>query len=90
MNLLATTTPATLHWIGGVDGYLRLIDQTLLPIEFTEIDCFDTATAWEAIRQLRVRGAPAIGIAAAYGICLALRDAASADETKGAWRHYGK
>ena len=29
----------TLRWIGGVDGTLRLIDQTLLPLEFREIDC---------------------------------------------------
>ena len=31
----------TLHWVGGVDGHLRLIDQTRLPVEFVEIDCRD-------------------------------------------------
>jgi methylthioribose-1-phosphate isomerase len=61
---------ATLRWLGGVYGYLRLIDQTLLPTKFVEIDCHDVPTVWEAIKNLRVRGAPAIGIAGAYGVCL--------------------
>jgi methylthioribose-1-phosphate isomerase len=70
-----TTAPhiATLHWLGGIDGHLRLIDQTRLPGELVEIDCFDVETVWEAIRSLRVRGAPAIAIAAAYGVCLGLQ-----------------
>ncbi len=50
-----------------------MIDQTLLPIEFREIDCHDVQSVWEAIKMLRVRGAPAIGIAAAYGVCVALQ-----------------
>jgi methylthioribose-1-phosphate isomerase len=37
-----------------------------------ELACRDPETVWEAIRTLRVRGAPAIGIAAAYGLCLGL------------------
>ena len=49
----------TLRWIGETDGCLRLIDQTLLPGEFVEIDCHDVETVWEAIKMLRVRGAPA-------------------------------
>lgn len=63
----------TLRWTGGVDGTLHLIDQTLLPGELREIECRDAATVWEAIKQLRVRGAPAIGIAAAYGLVLGVR-----------------
>ena len=51
-------------------GFVRLIDQTLLPTEFVEIDCRDVPTVWEAIKLLRVRGAPAIGVAAAYGAVL--------------------
>ena len=70
----------TLRWVGGVDGYLQLIDQTLLPVECVQIDCRDVETVFEAIRMLRVRGAPAIGIAAAYGVCIALQGAASKDE----------
>ena len=68
----------TLHWIGGPDGHLRMIDQTRLPVEFVEIDCHDVEAVWEAIKLLRVRGAPAIGIAAAYGVCLGLQTAARA------------
>jgi len=74
-------TVQTLHWVGGVDGHLRMIDQTLLPVEFKEIDCRDVESVWEAIKMLRVRGAPAIGIAAAYGVCVGLQTATSSDTT---------
>jgi len=73
----------TLHWIGGVDGHLRMIDQTLLPGEFKEIDCRDVESVWEAIKMLRTRGAPAIGIAAAYGVCVGMQTAAGKEES--AW-----
>ena len=73
-------TLETLHWVGGVDGHLRMIDQTLLPVEFVEIDCRTVEAVWEAIKSLRVRGAPAIGIAAAYGVCVGLQTAAGGDE----------
>jgi len=62
--------PPTLRWEGGIDGSLVLIDQTLLPVEMREIECPQVELVWEAIRTLRVRGAPAIGIAAAYGVCV--------------------
>ena len=70
----------TLHWVGGIDGHLKLIDQTRLPVELVEIECPDVATLWEAIRNLRVRGAPAIGIAAAFGVCLGVQSVVDADE----------
>ncbi len=70
----------TLHWQGNVDGYLRLIDQTRLPSQFVETDCRTVDELWEAIATLKVRGAPAIGIAAAYGVCLGLQRSADADE----------
>jgi methylthioribose-1-phosphate isomerase len=73
-------TVETLCWVGDADGHLRLIDQTRLPTEFVEIECRDVETLWEAIRTLRVRGAPAIGIAAAYGVCLGLESVLGADE----------
>jgi methylthioribose-1-phosphate isomerase len=72
--------PATLAWIGGAEGHLRLIDQTLLPLELEYVECRDVASVWEAIKLLRVRGAPAIGIAAAYGVCVGLQPAIAADE----------
>jgi len=50
---------------------LRLLDQRRLPFEETYVDCLTSADVVEAIRDLAVRGAPAIGIAAAWGVVLA-------------------
>jgi methylthioribose-1-phosphate isomerase len=52
------------------DGVLLLLDQTKLPGTVEYIQCRDHETVAEAIRSLRVRGAPAIGAAAAYGLVL--------------------
>jgi methylthioribose-1-phosphate isomerase len=71
--------PPTLEWVGGSDGYLRLIDQTLLPGQLKLLDCRCAEAVWHAIRTLQVRGAPAIGVAAAYGVCLATRGLRGAD-----------
>jgi methylthioribose-1-phosphate isomerase len=64
----------TLRWIGGCDGVLELIDQRLLPQRVEYLKCQSPQMLFEAIQTLAVRGAPAIGVAAAYGICLGLRD----------------
>ena len=70
----------TMRWEGDAQrGALILIDQTKLPLELMELRCADVETVWEAIKMLRVRGAPAIGIAAAYGVVLAAQDAAGSD-----------
>jgi methylthioribose-1-phosphate isomerase len=67
----ANASLETVCWVGDArSGCVRLIDQTLLPVEFELIDCRQVAEVWEAIRSLRVRGAPAIGIAAAFGAVL--------------------
>ena len=59
----------TVGWSGDAfTGVVRLIDQTLLPNEFMTISCGDVSSVWEAIKSLRVRGAPAIGVAAGYGV----------------------
>lgn len=58
----------TMQWM---DGFLRLLDQRKLPSEETYIDCRDVDSLAEAIRSLAVRGAPAIGIAAAFGAVIA-------------------
>lgn len=70
----------TMEWVGGTDGFLRLIDQTLLPVNLTACDCKTVPQLWEAIRNLRVRGAPAIGVAAAYGVILGTRQARDRQE----------
>jgi methylthioribose-1-phosphate isomerase len=80
---MATTTsnaPATLAWVGGTDGHLTMIDQTLLPVELKYIDCRNVETVWEAIKLLRVRGAPAIGVAAGYGVCVGLQTVGDGNE----------
>jgi methylthioribose-1-phosphate isomerase len=60
----------TLEW---KDGALWLLDQTRLPMDTVLIECRDFQEVAEAIKALRVRGAPAIGLAAAYGAVLAAR-----------------
>jgi len=71
---MSHTNIETLSWHGDRFGTLKMIDQTLLPTELKMIECRDVETVWEAIKMLRVRGAPAIGIAAAYGVCVGLQD----------------
>ncbi|MFQ5572429.1 MAG: S-methyl-5-thioribose-1-phosphate isomerase, partial [Rhodothermales bacterium] len=56
------------------DFRIDMIDQTRLPEEEVWLEIETPGQMAEAIRMLRVRGAPAIGIAAAYGVVLALRE----------------
>ncbi|WP_339749332.1 S-methyl-5-thioribose-1-phosphate isomerase [uncultured Rubinisphaera sp.] len=69
----------TIEWIGDVDGHLRLLDQTKLPTETTFLECETPEDVYGAIKRLSVRGAPAIGVSAAYGIIVGLRDVIQAD-----------
>lgn len=69
-----STVPRTIEWIGGIEGHVVMIDQTRLPAELVMLDCRDVRTMWDAIKRLSVRGAPAIGIAAAMGAVLGVRD----------------
>jgi methylthioribose-1-phosphate isomerase len=62
--------PLAVQWVGDEAGFLRLIDQTRLPGELVALDCKTPNEVWQAIRTLAVRGAPAIGVAAAYGVVL--------------------
>ncbi len=54
------------------DGRLELLDQTRLPAEEVWLPCPDVETVADAIRRLAVRGAPAIGVAAAWGLVVAM------------------
>ncbi|HNS19768.1 MAG TPA: S-methyl-5-thioribose-1-phosphate isomerase [Sedimentisphaerales bacterium] len=63
----------TVRWVGGTDGVLEMIDQRRLPTEFVILKVRSIEQLHEAIRTLAVRGAPAIGVAAAYGPVLALQ-----------------
>jgi len=66
----------TLEW---TDRGLKLIDQTKLPTQYDETVCADVNQVWDAIKRLVVRGAPAIGIAAAYGLYIGIRRSKAAD-----------
>ena len=63
---------ATVEWDEGAGG-VRLIDQTRLPDQESYVVCRTAAEVAAAIRDMVVRGAPAIGAAAAYGVALAAR-----------------
>ncbi|MFQ5896923.1 MAG: S-methyl-5-thioribose-1-phosphate isomerase [Candidatus Methylomirabilia bacterium] len=66
---------APVRWRGD---RLVLLDQTRLPAEEVEWGCGEWRAVAEAIRTLRVRGAPAIGVAAAFGVALAARESPAA------------
>lgn len=52
------------------DGCLKLVDQTRLPMVFDVVECRTSVQVADAIRTMKVRGAPAIGAAAAFGVAL--------------------
>ncbi len=62
------------------NGCLEILDQTLLPEKTEYIICCEVSTVCDAIRRLSVRGAPAIGAAAAYGLALGARGVETADK----------
>lgn len=66
----------TIEWS---DGVVRILDQTLLPSEIVYRECRDYREVAECIKTMRIRGAPAIGIAAAMGIALAGQDVQAQD-----------
>lgn len=69
----------TIEWIGEIDGRIKLIDQTLLPNELKYVYCDDKESIFHAIKTLMVRGAPAIGIAAAMGTVVGIKNSKSED-----------
>ena len=58
----------TIEW---KDGKVFLIDQRKLPLKYEIINCSTYQEVAEAIKKMKIRGAPAIGVAAAFGIALA-------------------
>jgi methylthioribose-1-phosphate isomerase len=65
----------TVEW---KDGIVRMLDQTKLPLETVYIDCKDYQTVARGIKELWVRGAPAIGVSAAMGLALGARQISAA------------
>ena len=52
---------------------VKIIDQTLLPGKMKFIYCNSAGSIWKIIRTMKIRGAPALGVAAAYGVYLGIR-----------------
>ncbi len=61
----------TIEWVGNS---ARIVDQTLLPTELVYEDIASIQDMWDAIKVLKIRGAPAIGIAAAFGLYLGIKN----------------
>ena len=63
----------TIEWIkvDNLNGFSRMIDQTVIPYEFKTVDIKTSSDIYDAIKTMIVRGAPAIGIAGAHGVNLA-------------------
>ncbi|MBI4880138.1 MAG: S-methyl-5-thioribose-1-phosphate isomerase [Planctomycetes bacterium] len=72
----------TIEWIGDAGGHARIIEQTLLPRELKYLDLATIEEVWDAIKRLAIRGAPAIGVAAAFGIVLGLKTSRAADASR--------
>jgi methylthioribose-1-phosphate isomerase len=66
----AADLPAAIRWI---DERLYLLDQTRLPLDDVLEEQGTVEEVWQSIKALKVRGAPAIGVAAAYGLCIAMK-----------------
>ncbi|GAG81222.1 unnamed protein product, partial [marine sediment metagenome] len=64
----------TIEWI---EGKVKIIDQSKLPQKLEYIYCKDVETLREAISSLKIRGAPVIGIAAAFGVVLGIKKSSS-------------
>lgn len=73
---MKTVVPAQLN---EQKDKLVILDQTLLPVEEKFLEIYKVEDVWEAIKKLRVRGAPAIGVAAGFGIYLAVKDSDAKD-----------
>lgn len=73
-----------IEWVPGTTseprGRVRLIDQIKLPLEEVFIETENVEVLAKAIRELRIRGAPAIGIAVGFGLVLAVQNARTSDE----------
>lgn len=71
MSESSVTAIESIQWR---DDHVRIIDQTYLPKRKVYSDIRDMGRMWEAIKKLRVRGAPAIGIAAGYAFYMGIRE----------------
>ncbi len=73
------TDVASVKSVEWKDDRLLLLDQTKLPVEVVVEEQTSVEQVWDSIKQLKVRGAPAIGVAGAYGLVVAMRGKRSLD-----------
>lgn len=71
----------TIEWADEKEA-VRLIDQTLLPGDYKIVECTRVDELIDAIKRLKVRGAPALGAAGAFGVVLACMNAGNKEELK--------
>lgn len=71
---MGNDTETAIQSIEWKEDHLRILDQTYLPKREVYSDIKDVGRIWESIKKLRVRGAPAIGIAAAYGFYMGIKE----------------
>src|SRR3989338_1695686 len=72
----------SIQTISWVNGHVKLIDQTKLPHKLEYIHCRDVKRLWQAIKRLSVRGAPALGVAAAFGVLLGIKSFSGNDRKR--------
>ena len=72
-KMVNTTMHDSIRAVNWQDGGLQLLDQRLLPTQYVTLRYDDVNQVAQAIREMVVRGAPAIGVTAAYGVVLAAR-----------------
>ena len=72
----------TIEWIktSETTGVSRMVDQLLIPYEYKKVDIKTSDDIYDAIKTMIVRGAPAIGIAGAHGVCLGAIEALDKDD----------
>jgi len=69
----------TIKWI---KDQVKIVDQTKLPHKLEYIHCRDVKMLWQAIKRLSVRGAPALGVAAAFGVLLGIKSFSGNDRKR--------
>ena len=62
--------------------HVKIVDQRKLPLEYKYVHCRNERDIFDAIKKMKIRGAPAIGIAGAFGLYLGLRSFKSSDKKK--------
>ncbi len=81
MNSRFESSPLRPVWWDESAQALGMIDQTKLPTETVHLACRSLNEVWTAIKTLQVRGAPAIGVAAAYGVIVSMDESLSMNST---------